>query len=160
MSGVGGTGRSRRSALRLLCVSSGSVCAGAALAACTPANLGDPAGPLVQLPSLEQDRMLLLAVADFPQLLGEWGGLVGRVPGVAEPVAITRDARSNFVAMVGMCTHMACVLRFNALNATLDCPCHGSSFELDGTVLNGPAVTSLRVLPTTFDGARLTITMK
>ena len=52
---------------------------------------------------------------------------------------------------------MSCVLGFNPLNATLDCPCHGSSFELDGRVINGPAFRPLRTLPTSFDGHAINV---
>ncbi len=37
------------------------------------------------------------------------------------------------------CPHMGCALKYNALEHTWDCPCHGSRFAEDGTVLDGPA---------------------
>jgi glycine/D-amino acid oxidase-like deaminating enzyme len=43
------------------------------------------------------------------------------------------------------CTHQGCVLRHDEALDTWDCPCHGSRFAKDGTVLQGPAVKSLRV---------------
>jgi Rieske Fe-S protein len=147
---------SRRHALRLLCLSSGSLCAAGLAGACGGAPAAAP-DPLVALPPLQQGR-LVLALADFPQLAGDGGGLVGRAPGVSDPIAIGREG-PNFHVAVGLCTHMACVLRFNALNATLDCPCHGSTFELDGRVVTGPAISPLRMLPSDFDGERLSIAM-
>jgi Rieske Fe-S protein len=151
--------RSRRSALRLLCLSSGSLCAAGLAGACASAGgEAGPPGPLVDLPAPARGR-LVLPVAAFPQLADAGGGLVGRAPGVVDPIAIARQEESRFVAAVGLCTHMACVLRFNPLNATLDCPCHGSTFELDGRVLTGPATVPLRLLPTDFDGELLSITM-
>jgi hypothetical protein len=41
------------------------------------------------------------------------------------------------------CTHMGCLLRFNSAERTWDCPCHGSRFDVDGAVLEGPAVHPL-----------------
>jgi len=41
------------------------------------------------------------------------------------------------------CTHLGCLLRFNAAERSWDCPCHGSRFDVDGTVLEGPATASL-----------------
>jgi Rieske Fe-S protein len=41
------------------------------------------------------------------------------------------------------CTHLGCVLRFNAAERSWDCPCHGSRFAVDGSVLEGPAVAPL-----------------
>ena len=41
------------------------------------------------------------------------------------------------------CTHMGCLVRFNAAERSWDCPCHGSRFALDGSVLEGPAVQPL-----------------
>ncbi|HSS60969.1 MAG TPA: Rieske 2Fe-2S domain-containing protein [Candidatus Limnocylindrales bacterium] len=37
------------------------------------------------------------------------------------------------------CSHLGCSIGFNKDAKTFDCPCHGSRFHLDGTVLRGPA---------------------
>jgi Rieske Fe-S protein len=42
------------------------------------------------------------------------------------------------------CTHLGCLLRFNAAEHSWDCPCHGSRFAPDGAVLEGPAVEPLQ----------------
>jgi Rieske Fe-S protein len=41
------------------------------------------------------------------------------------------------------CSHLGCSIAFNKDAKTLDCPCHGSRFHLDGTVLHGPAANPL-----------------
>jgi Rieske Fe-S protein len=41
------------------------------------------------------------------------------------------------------CTHLGCLLRFNGAERSWDCPCHGSRFDIDGAVLEGPAVHPL-----------------
>ena len=37
------------------------------------------------------------------------------------------------------CSHLGCSVALNASANTFDCPCHGSRFHIDGTVLHGPA---------------------
>ena len=101
-----------------------------------------------------------ISIEDFPALMEPGGGLVGTVEGMKDPVAITHETEGTFMAMPAMCTHMTCVLRWNRLNSTLDCPCHGSSFELDGTVLNGPATRSLTRYETRFDAVAKTLDIK
>ena len=39
------------------------------------------------------------------------------------------------------CTHLGCLLRFNGAERSWDCPCHGSRFDIDGAVLEGPPAT-------------------
>ncbi|MGH3805431.1 MAG: FAD-dependent oxidoreductase [Pseudonocardiaceae bacterium] len=41
------------------------------------------------------------------------------------------------------CTHLGCLLRFNGAERSWDCPCHGSRFDVDGAVLEGPALHPL-----------------
>lgn len=41
------------------------------------------------------------------------------------------------------CTHLGCVLRENRAEGSWDCPCHGSRFDADGKVIQGPAVRDL-----------------
>lgn len=42
-----------------------------------------------------------------------------------------------------VCPHMKCSLVFNKEEKTWDCPCHGSRFDLDGNIIEGPAKEDL-----------------
>ncbi|HEX8135789.1 MAG TPA: FAD-dependent oxidoreductase [Actinomycetes bacterium] len=58
-------------------------------------------------------------------------------------VAAYRDEDGRLHAVSGRCTHLGCLVAWNAAERTWDCPCHGSRFAYDGTVLQGPAVEDL-----------------
>ena len=47
--------------------------------------------------------------------------------------------------VLNLCPHMKCNLSFNYQNKTWDCPCHGSSFDIDGNVIYGPSTYSIKV---------------
>jgi glycine/D-amino acid oxidase-like deaminating enzyme/nitrite reductase/ring-hydroxylating ferredoxin subunit len=56
---------------------------------------------------------------------------------------VYRDEQGELHAVALRCTHLGCLLRFNATEQSWDCPCHGSRFDVDGAVLEGPAVNPL-----------------
>lgn len=56
---------------------------------------------------------------------------------------VYRDADGAVHAVSLRCTHLGCLLRFNSAERSWDCPCHGSRFDVDGKVLEGPAVHDL-----------------
>jgi Rieske Fe-S protein len=58
-------------------------------------------------------------------------------------VAIYRDEQGNLHERSAICTHLGCIVSWNSSEHTWDCPCHGSRFDKDGQVLNGPAVHDL-----------------
>ena len=41
------------------------------------------------------------------------------------------------------CSHLGCSVNFTKDKQRFDCPCHGSEFHLDGSVLRGPAAAPL-----------------
>jgi Rieske Fe-S protein len=60
-------------------------------------------------------------------------------------VAAYRDAEGALHAVSAVCTHRGCVVAWNAVEKSWDCPCHGSRFDYDGRVLQGPAERELVV---------------
>ncbi len=59
------------------------------------------------------------------------------------PVAVSRDESGALRAVSAVCPHMKCVVGWNDAEGSWDCPCHGSRFEADGEVIDGPAVEAL-----------------
>ncbi|KJK33510.1 [Fe-S]-binding protein [Lentzea aerocolonigenes] len=56
---------------------------------------------------------------------------------------VYRDPEGTLHAVSMRCTHLGCLVRFNAAERSWDCPCHGSRFDVDGEVLEGPATKPL-----------------
>ena len=60
-----------------------------------------------------------------------------------ERLAVYRDPRGALHVRSAVCTHMKCIVKFNAAERSWDCGCHGSRFGVDGAVLDGPAMSPL-----------------
>jgi Rieske Fe-S protein len=56
---------------------------------------------------------------------------------MSRPVYVHRAASGEIVALLAQCTHNGC--QPSPVADRLVCPCHGSEFSLEGTVLQGPA---------------------
>lgn len=60
-----------------------------------------------------------------------------------EKVGIYKDKNGKIYAVNPICTHLGCLLSWNDIDKTWDCPCHGSRFNFDGTNLYDPAFKNL-----------------
>ncbi len=75
-------------------------------------------------------------VGDVAQIAPGEGGVVTRGE---EKIAVWRDESGTLHGLSASCTHKGCTVTWNNADGTWDCPCHGSIFERDGTVIHGPA---------------------
>ncbi|HSI76671.1 MAG TPA: FAD-dependent oxidoreductase [Lunatimonas sp.] len=60
-----------------------------------------------------------------------------------EKVAAHRDEMGTLHLVSSICPHMGCIVHWNEVETSWDCPCHGSRFSIDGDVLEGPAYQGL-----------------
>lgn len=68
----------------------------------------------------------------------------GRVIVVGDKrAAVHRTDDGEVLKVSAVCTHMGCIVRWNDAERTWDCPCHGSRFKPDGSVIGGPAESPL-----------------
>lgn len=58
-------------------------------------------------------------------------------------VAVFRDEAGELHRYSAICPHLGCIVGWNKAESTWDCPCHGSRFDTQGRVLNGPAAQDL-----------------
>jgi glycine/D-amino acid oxidase-like deaminating enzyme/nitrite reductase/ring-hydroxylating ferredoxin subunit len=128
----------------------------------------------------DPSRKTLGAIKDFTQenanvvaQYADWvtGGEVASVADVRigsgavmrrglKKIAVYRDTAGLIHQFNAACPHLGCVVRWNDTEKTWDCPCHGSRFEAQGRVVNGPANIGLSPIddddasPTPRRGAR------
>ena len=60
---------------------------------------------------------------------------------------LSRLSDGGFLAMSLKCTHLGCSVGWNESENKFVCPCHSSSFEINGNVTSPPAPRALDLLP-------------
>ncbi len=55
------------------------------------------------------------------------------------PEAVYRDEEGKLHRLCGTCPHLGGIVKWNQVEKTWDCPCHGSRFKTNGDVVSGPA---------------------
>lgn len=79
-----------------------------------------------------------LARADLDAAFDGGNALLVQSDVLPEQIYLIRDGDGTLLAAVGgTCTHLGCQVR--PANAFFRCPCHGSTFTLEGDVVRGPA---------------------
>ncbi len=99
---------------------------------------------------------ITVKLADFPGL-----ATTGELVDISHQRAVMRTGPTTFEAHSKVCTHEGC--ETNVTNNRFECPCHGSRFNADGSVINGPdtggQIAPLPALATTFDPTAGTLTV-
>lgn len=56
-----------------------------------------------------------------------------------QKVFIVRAREGYFYALSAVCPHLGCIANWKGEEGIIACPCHGSKFDQEGRVLDGPA---------------------
>jgi len=71
----------------------------------------------------------------FANSIAEGGNKMGMLGG--KPTVVSRR-NGEFTALSAVCTHLGCIVAYNAGENTFICPCHGGEYDRDGNVIDGP----------------------
>jgi Rieske Fe-S protein len=102
---------------------------------------------------------VVLPLADYPELASPGGFIVGQPDGLADSLIVYRVDATRVVALSSVCTHLNCDVEVASSRTQLECPCHGSVYDLDGTVRTGPAKRNLTAYAAVLDAASITVTV-
>jgi nitrite reductase/ring-hydroxylating ferredoxin subunit len=113
------------------------------------AKLYDPARKTVgSLPRFAREKAKIAArysawlkTIKGPQNLRAGRGAVIKKGAQAE--AIFRE-KGKIHSYSPLCTHLRCTVRWNDIEKSFDCPCHGSRFSSRGKIINGPGNKDLK----------------
>ena len=70
---------------------------------------------------------------------------------------VVRKNDQNVIAFAPQCTHLGCAYHWDEKENNFLCPCHTSTFSIDGKVLTGPAPRPLDRLITKIDQGKILI---
>ena len=70
---------------------------------------------------------------------------------IVNGTVVTQPTAGVFKGFSTVCPHKGCDVS-KVENGTIDCPCHGSQFNLDGAVVQGPADKPLTAKAVTVQG--------
>ncbi|MBV8842275.1 MAG: ubiquinol-cytochrome c reductase iron-sulfur subunit [Bryobacterales bacterium] len=70
---------------------------------------------------------------------------------------VVRTSQDTVVAYTPACTHLGCAYHWDNTMKQFECPCHGSSFSIDGKVTAGPAPRPLDQYATRIEDQKILI---
>jgi glycine/D-amino acid oxidase-like deaminating enzyme/nitrite reductase/ring-hydroxylating ferredoxin subunit len=87
------------------------------------------------------DRLRRRAGPEAVERLSPGEGTIVRVG--ARHYAVSRTDEGELLVLSARCTHLGCLVGWNGADRAWECPCHGSRFTADGTLVQGPATADL-----------------
>merc|ERR1719386_26344 len=105
-----------------------------------PKSAGGSGGGIVAKDALGGDVLVEQWIKDHPP---PQRSLAQGLKGDPTYLVITEDKTLETYGINAVCTHLGCVVPWNAVDKQFQCPCHGSRYDSTGKVVRGPAPLSL-----------------
>lgn len=99
------------------------------------------------------DLEIDLSDPDYSDLADEGGYVVIS----SKSIIVINTGDDEYAALSSKCTHQGCAVSYNKSANNLPCPCHGSIFNMDGSVKTGPATSPLTVYTTSLADGIITV---
>lgn len=138
---------SRREFLRIGGVAAAFACEGCAI-------LGSRKADVVAEP---RQGVVRLTQAQSAALLASEGSILVTLKGLHDKILVVHRTDRTLYAVSAICTHMGCTVHYDKDMGHLACPCHGSQYALDGSVIRGPAKQPLRRYDVTMENEQVLI---
>lgn len=103
--------------------------------------------------ALAQSVTVELAAHPGLREVGGWGV----VTLLEKPVLLVRDSATSVRAVSAVCTHKRTNVEYDPAAKRIECPKHGSRYDLEGAVLKGPSKKALPAYKATLSGERVTV---
>jgi len=134
-------------------------CGFACLGLMGAATLTESCGTTKAVSGQITDKRMSIPLSDFAVVKGEQTRykpyIVVRNVALNYPIVVYRHSERLYTALLLRCTHQNAVL--NVAGELLTCPAHGSEFNMQGEVVQGPASERLKQFPTSTDAQNLYI---
>lgn len=95
--------------------------------------------------------------AKFPALQTRGSALQVCLPAFGGPLLVIARSDGTYAAVNPTCTHQGCLVNYDQGSNQLHCPCHGSAYQPDGALINGPATQPLKKYLASSDGTAVTV---
>ena len=73
------------------------------------------------------------------------------------PAVLLQPKAGDYIALSAVCTHLGCIVKWEADRGEFFCPCHAGRFAMDGTVLGGPPPKPLESLSVVLEGDQVLV---
>lgn len=102
-----------------------------------------------------QNGRIVIETRQHPELLIAGGSIIIEPDGMLGPIILINTDGKTFNAVSAVCAHMGCTV--GVTKNFLLCPCHGSTYDLEGKVVRGPAAKSLYKFKTEVENGTISI---
>ena len=96
-------------------------------------------------------------LSKFPALQTRGSALQVCLPAFGGPLLVIAMPDGTYSAVNPTCTHQGCLVDYQPADNQLHCPCHGSAYQADGALINGPATQPLKKYSASSDGTAVTV---